>query len=86
MPLSDAAARTTFLVVETMLSVAIAIVLPIVLLVLLFNEEAERFRGSMSSGRFSAWCSSSVDLIVVQALFKDVLAASGVELLDAGRP
>ena len=74
--------QTTFLVIETLFSLAIAVVLPIALLVLLFNKKSAFPRLYII---WAVLCLAFlvIDLIVVQALFKDVFAAGGVELIDA---
>jgi hypothetical protein len=74
--------QTAFLVVETLLSLVIAVGLPIALIVLLFNKK-KAFPRLYVIWAVLCLAFLIVDLILAQALFKDIFAASGVELIDA---
>jgi hypothetical protein len=74
-------AQIAFLVIETVLSVAIVIVLPIVLLVLVFRKKRAFPRFYVI---WAVLCLLFIvgDLLVLQALFKDFFAAGGVDIVD----
>jgi hypothetical protein len=73
--------QQTFIVIEILLSVVLAIILPVVLLVLLFNRK-RTFPGFYALWGISMFVFIVADLMAVKALFGDLFAASGVELVD----